>query len=124
MSVTAKVCRVDDEHRVVMDEGDADELELELDDDGYLSLDKSWGAVQTMIGSVTAVDLFAKEALDSSEVASLARVLKKLPWSEAVDACEAPEDEELDDVEYYFTSFRSLVLSAAKEGTGLRCTFS
>lgn len=123
MGVTAKVCRVDDEDRVVTT-GDGDEHALDLDDDGYLSLDKSWSAVQTMVGSVTAVDLFAKESLDASEVSSLARVLKKLPWGEAVDTCEAPDDEDLDDVEPYYTAFRELVLHAAKEGSGLRCTFS
>lgn len=123
MGVTANVCRVDDEDRVVTT-GGSDEQSLGLDDEGHLWLDKSWSDLQTMIGSVTAVDLFAKETLDAAEVRSLARVLQPLPWGVAVETCEAPRDEDLDYVEPYYTAFRELVLHAAEEGSGLRCTFS
>lgn len=121
MGVNAKVCRVDDEDRVVF-EGEESE-ELGLDDEGYLPLDKSWGALQTMIASVTAIDLFMKEALSATEVGRLAKVLKPLPWRKAVDTCEPPDDEDLEEIEGYFTAFRTLVLAASEEGRGLRCIY-
>jgi hypothetical protein len=121
MSDTAKVCQVDEDDRLVFDADEAEDLGL--DDDGFLSLEKSWQGLQTMITSVTAVDLFAQESLDASEVVSLAKVLKPLTWKNAVETCEAPEDEELDDMKPSYVAFRTLVLSAAEEGHGLRCEF-
>jgi hypothetical protein len=122
MGETAKMCRVDDDDRVVFDGEEADGLDL--DDEGYLDLDKSWSALQTMVTSVTAIDPFGEDALDASKVEALARVLKPLIWRNAVDACEMPEGEDPDELKPYFISFRNLVMAAANEGSGLRCEFS
>jgi hypothetical protein len=121
MGITAKMCRVDEDERVVFDGEEADALGL--DDEGYLALDKSWGALQTMVVSVTAIDPFAEELLDASKVEALARVLKPLIWRKALDTCEVPEHEDPEDLKVHFIAFRNLVLAAADEGSGLRCEF-
>jgi hypothetical protein len=118
MGMTATVCRIDEDGRIVFDEDN--DQELGLDDDGRLDLDQSWGALQTMLESVTSTDLFEGEALEAPDVVRLAKVLKSLVWKTALEECEFPEDEDLDYVKPYFKSLRKLVLAAAEEGSGLR----
>jgi hypothetical protein len=118
MSITAQICRVDEEGRIVFQ--DDDDF---VDEDGYLWLDR-WQGLQTMLNSVTAIDLFSQESLDSSDVGRLAKVLRPLIWSKALDTCEAPEDHDPEYLEEIWGLFRDLVLAAADEGSGLRCDFN
>lgn len=97
---------------------------LGLDDDGFLELDQSWLALDTMISSVFADEWLSEDGVGSDEVARLAKVLRPLTWAKALDTCETPEHEALEEVEGFYEAFRELVLTAAAEGNGIRWDFT
>lgn len=121
MGITATLCRVDDDGRLVFEGEEAEELGL--DENGYLQLDKAWAPLQTMLASVTSTDAFNEEQLGSDDVARLAKVLKTLTWQKALTTCEMPDAEDWpqEELQPYFEGFRVLVLAAAEEGSGLLC---
>ncbi len=81
MATTARVCIIDEEDRPVFD----DEMcaSLGLDDDGFLDLDQSWSALQSMIQSVTAGDFMGQEGVSAEDVSRLAKVLRPMTWTKA-----------------------------------------